>query len=263
MAERDPEGRVTTERRGDIFLMGFDRPEKLNGLTPKMFTELANAYNELENDDALRVGVLFAHGNHFTAGLDLPKFVPYMQGGKRAYLPDGVDVYGLKKKCTKPMVCAVKGYTYTAGIEMMLACDIVVAASDARFSQLEPKRGIMATGGATIRFVERGGWGNAMYHLLRCDEFDAQEAYRIGLVQEVVEPGKELVRAVEIAREIARMAPLAVRATKASAMKYVEAGEQAAVAEFAEIQQRLSQTEDAAEGVASFKEKREPVFKGC
>lgn len=263
MTESHPDGRVTVETRGPILLMGLDRTKKLNGLTPKMFDELTDAYNELENNDDLRVGVLFAHGKHFTAGLDLPKFVEGMKSGKRSHFRDGqVDIYALKRKLTKPLITAVQGITYTAGIEMMLAGDITIAAKDCRFSQLEPKRGIMAGGGATFRFIERGGWGNAMYHLLTCDEFDADEAYRIGLVQELVEPGMQLERALEIAEQISKMAPLAVRATKASAMTYILEGETATVRGFPEIQKRLSQTEDAAEGLRSFVERREPKFTG-
>ena len=262
MKERDPEGQITSEVRGHILLMGLDRPEKLNGLTPKMFTELNAAFNELERDPDLRVGVLFAHGAHSTAGLDLPKFVNAMQEGKDLFPVSGVDVFALRRKCSKPLVCAVQGITFTAGLEMMLACDIVVAAADCRFSQLEPKRGIMAAGGATFRFVQRCGWGNAMYHLLRADEFSAQEAYRIGLVQEVVETGQQVTRAIEIAEEIARLAPLAVQATKASGMRYLEEGEAAAVAQFADVQRRLSNTQDAAEGVASFLERRQARFLG-
>ena len=262
MKERDPEGQITKEVRGRVLVMGLDRPEKLNGLTPKMFAELTAALNELDCNHDLWVGVLFGHGAHFTAGLDLPKFVKAMQEGKDPFLAEGVDVFALKKKCTKPLVCAVQGITFTAGIEMMLSCDIVVAAADCRFSQLEPKRGIMAAGGATFRFVQRCGWGNAMYHLLRADEFTAQEAHRIGLVQEIVEPGEQVTRALEIAAEIAKLAPLAVQATKASSMRFVEEGEAAAISEFVEIQQYLTGTEDAAEGVASFVERREARFVG-
>lgn len=260
--DRHPEGVVTTERRGRIFLIGLDRREKLNGLTPKMYGELLAAYETLEKDDELWAGVLFAHGDNFTAGLDLPKFREAMTRGERLGETGTVDVYGLKSRMTKPIVCAVQGYTYTAGIEMMLACDMVVAASDAKFSQLEATRGIMATGGATFRFVQRGGWGNAMYHLLTCDQWDAEESLRIGLIQEIVEPGKQLGRAIELAEQIAKQAPLAVRATKASALTYLLEGEQAAIAEFASIQEGLAQTEDAAEGLASFVERREPKFKG-
>lgn len=262
MDKQNSEGRITTEIRDRVFLMGIDRTAKLNGMTPSMFDELNAAYNELEANPELWVGVLFAHGKHTTAGLDLPKFVGAMQEGRNPFLTDGVDAFGLRKRCTKPVVCAVQGITFTAGVELMLACDIVVAASDCRFSQLEPKRGIMASAGATIRFVERCGWGNAMYHLLRADEFDAREAYRIGLVQEVVEPGRQVERAIEIAQEIARLAPLAVQATKASSRMYIEQGEAAAIAGFEPAQKRLAVSRDAAEGVASFKERREARFMG-
>ena len=262
MQDQHPEGQVTTEVCGHVFLMGLDRVAKFNGLTPKMFDELNAAYNELENNPELCVGVLFAHGKNTTAGIDLPKFVKAMQDGRNPFLTDGVDAFGLRKKCSKPVVCAVQGITFTAGIELMLACDIVVAASDCRFSQLEPKRGIMAAAGATFRFVQRCGWGNAMYHLLRADEFDAHEAYRIGLVQEVVEPGRQVERAVEIAEEIAKLAPLAVQATKASSRTYIEQGEAATIAAFGEMQKRLAATQDAAEGLTSFMERREARFTG-
>jgi enoyl-CoA hydratase/carnithine racemase len=262
--ERHPDGGVTVERDGAILKMGLDRPEKYNGLTPKMMRELGEAYTRLDEDPELWVGVLFAHGPHFTAGLDLPKWRDGMKSGRRRErdTDERVDPFALGRACRKPIVTAVHGITFTAGIEMMLAGDIVVAADDCRFSQLEPKRGIHATGGATIRMVERGGWGNAMLHLLTSDEFDAEEARRIGFVQEIVPRGQELVRALEIAAQITKMAPLAVQATKASSRRFVEQGFAAAVAAFGEDQAKLAATEDAAEGVASFVERRDPKFEG-
>ncbi len=264
-AERHPDGGVTVERRGALLLVGLDRPEKLNGLTPKMSSELADAFTTLDEDDTLFAGVVFGHGERgFTAGLDLPKWTEGMKGGGsgRDDAAKRVDPFALgARRCSKPIVCAVHGITYTAGIEMMLACDIVVAADDCRFSQLEPRRGIMATGGATIRFVERGGWGNAMYHLLVVDEFDSAEAHRCGFVQEVVPAGTQLDRAIELAEKITMLAPLAIQATKANARLALDEGPGAAIAEFRSVQQRLANSEDAAEGVASFVEKRDPVFK--
>ncbi|MCP4037212.1 MAG: enoyl-CoA hydratase, partial [bacterium] len=181
MAMSEDEGAISVEVRDHLLLVGLNRPAKYNGYTPKMARELVAALTRLEEEDDLRCGVVFGHGDHFTAGLDLPKWTSRMAeggsgGGKRS---EAIDPMGFGRSCRKPIVTAVHGITYTLGIELALAGDIVIAADDCRFSQLEPKRAIHATGGATIRFVERGGWGNAMYHLLTSDEFDSAEAYRI------------------------------------------------------------------------------------
>lgn len=261
-----PEGRITTEARGVVLLIGIHRPAKRNGFTPAMMRALAEAYTRLDDDPALRVGVLHAHGDHFTAGLDLPTFAPLMQRGEYA-VPFGlVDPLNLGdagwRRRTKPLVVAVKGITYTLGIELMLAADIVVAADDCRFSQLEVKRGIMATGGATLRMAERAGLGNALLHLLTGDEFDSAEALRLHFVQRVVPAGQELDEALRIAAKIAGQAPLAVVATRLNALKAVEQGPLAAMAEFDATQKSLANSEDAKEGVASFREKRPPVFRG-
>ncbi|MBM3490603.1 MAG: crotonase/enoyl-CoA hydratase family protein [Alphaproteobacteria bacterium] len=257
------EGSVRAESQGHLLHIVIDRPAKLNGFTPKMLAELAGAYTRLECEDAARVGVLSAQGAHFTAGLDLPKVAPLIRRGDNlvpAGCIDPLDRYPPRR--AKPVVAAVKGITYTIGIELMLAADIVVAASDCRFAQLEVRRGIMATGGATLRMVERAGWGNAMVHLLTGDEFDAAAALRCNYVQEVVPAGQELRRAIAIAERIAQQAPLAVRASRASARTGLEAGFDAAVAEFRAVNSGLSETADAAEGVRSFLEKRPPRFLG-
>ena len=135
-------------------------------------------------------------------------------------------------------------------------------ASDCRFSQLEVKRGIMATGGATLRMAERSGLGNTMLHLLTGDEFGAAEALRLNYVQKVVDPAQVLREALQIAEQIAAQAPLAVVATRLNALKCVEERSLAAIREFDATQQRLSRSEDAAEGVRSFVEKRAARFTG-
>ncbi|HAD09590.1 MAG TPA: enoyl-CoA hydratase [Porticoccaceae bacterium] len=258
-----PDGLITTQQRGNVYLIGINRPKKYNGFTPKMFTELADAYAELENNDQLWVGVLHAHGKHFTAGLDLPQFSDAMKAGKPILPTNGIDPFSLNAPFrTKPVVTAVKGICFTAGIELMLATEIIVAAASTRFSQLEVGRGVMAVGGATFRMVERAGWGNAMKILLTGCEFNAEEALRYNFIQEIVPDGGELDRALELAEEIARQAPLAVRATLKNAREYYFDGAAAAIDAFTGINQKLANSDDAAEGVQSFIEKRSPVYKG-
>ena len=257
------DGRITTGRDGDIFLIGIDRPKKLNGFSLKMYRELIDAYGAMEKDATARVGLLYAHGANFTAGLQLDQFAPLMARGEAAAPPGGIDPFSLREPFrTKPVVCAVQGICFTLGIELMLAQDIVVAADDCRFAQIEVKRGIMPTGGATIRFVDRAGWGNAQRYLLTGDEFNAAEAFRLGFVQEVVPAGQQYDRALAIARTIAEQAPLAVRASLASSRRYVEKGPVGIKPEMEAVQRKLAVTEDAAEGLRSFTERRKAQFTG-
>jgi len=260
---RDPDGQIKIEQRGHVLLIGIDRPEKRNGFTPKIFAELAAAYSRLERTHELRCGVLYAEGDHFTAGLDMPRIAPLRQAGQPLYPVDEVDPFNLRApRRTKPVVIALNGICFTVAIELMLAADIAIAADNCRFAQLEVKRGIMAGCGATFRMVERGGWGNAMKLLLTGDEFSAQEALRCNFVQEVVPVGQELPRALEYAERIARQAPLAVYAMMENARLAQDEGWQQAVARIAPTQQRLYNTADAKEGVLSFTEKREARFEG-
>ena len=176
---------VTLERDGHVLVMGLNRPEKRNAFTAAMLADLSRAYALLERDDTLRAGVLIAHGEHFTAGLDLVDVAPYIAEGRDPMPEDGRDPWRLDGAWTKPVVAAAQGRCLTLGIELLLAADIRVAAADTRFAQIEVLRGIYPFGGATIRLPRQTGWGNAMRWLLTGDEFDAEEATRIGLVQEV------------------------------------------------------------------------------
>lgn len=260
----EKETAVTVERRGHVLLMGLNRPAKRNAFNLAMIDQLAAAYYELEADDELRCGVLFAHGEHFTGGLDLAEVGPLVGDG-------GLDFSGAGRRdpwrkdgtWTTPVVAAVHGWVMTLAIELLLAADIRIAASDSRFAQLEITRGIYAFGGATIRLPRDAGWGNAMRWLLTGDEYDAAEALRIGLVQEVVEPGRQLERAIELAEAIAtRSAPLGVKATLASAHRARIEGEAEAFARLEPDMAELFASEDGREGLRSFVERREARFVG-
>lgn len=257
------EGRITTERRGHVLLVGVDRVDKRNAFTPAMYEDLGRAYGELDADADLRCGVLFAHGSHFTGGLDLGKWGEVFRSGRFPVPEGGVDPLGMHgARLRKPIICAVQGICFTIGIELLLATDIRVAALDTRFGQIEVKRGIYPVGGATVRMPRQVGWADAMRWLLTGDELDAAEAHRIGMVQEVVDAGRQLERAVEIAETVAKQAPLGVYATLASARRAEAEGEQAALARLLPDLLPILDSEDAAEGLRSFLERREARFEG-
>lgn len=264
METQTPEAKISVEQRGHILLIGLNRPAKRNAFDVQMLNELADAYTKLENTDEIRCGVLFAHGEMFTAGLDLASVAPKVieGGGVLKFDEDSIDPLNLSRARKKPVVVAVNGKCLTIGIELILAADICVASENATFAQIEIKRGIFPFGGATLRFPERAGWGNAMRWLLTGDEFDANEAYRIGLVQEIVENGKQIEKAIEIAERIAKQAPLGVYATIESARKLQKEGFESAKKHLTPQILELFSSEDAKEGVQSFIERREGNFKG-
>lgn len=257
--------RLTIERDGAVLVMGVNRPEKRNAFDLETIAALAAAYEQLGTDPTLRAGVLFGHGDHFSAGLDLMEVGPAVAekgpqalSGGRAFDPFGV--WG--PQVPKPVVLAVSGIAFTLSIELALACDIVVASETVRFRQLEIGRGILPFGGATMRAPARLGWGNAMRFLLTGEEFGAAEALRIGLVQEVVAHGEHVKRARVLAQVIARQAPLGVQGTLANARIAETEGVQAATKHLATLLPTVMASEDAAEGMMSFVERRDAVFSG-
>ncbi len=255
---------VTVDRDGHVLLIGVDRVAKRNAWDLATIVGVGEAYDRLAYDDEVRVGVVYGHGAHFSAGLDLAEVLPAMAAhGAGVVSGEGRhDPFGLwKEPVPKPVVLALQGISFTLSIELALASDIVVAADDVRLRQLEVGRGILPFGGATLRAPAQLGWGNAMRFLLTGEEFGAAEALRIGLVQEVVPPGRQLERAVALARVIAAQAPLGVQGTLASAR--VAAGDPGAARDhLAGLLPGLLGSEDAAEGVRSFVERREAVFTG-
>jgi enoyl-CoA hydratase/carnithine racemase len=255
--------RISFERRERVALLGLDRADKRNAFDLRMLRELAEAYTAYDDDDGLRCAVVFAHGDHFTAGLDLAEVGPAVKAGA-ALFPEGlVDPLGLYGRVRrKPVVMAVQGYCLTIGIELLLASDVRVASRDARFGQIEINRGIFPFGGATVRLPQVAGWGDAMRWLLTGDLFEAEEARRIGLVQELTEPRAQLEAACAIADTIAKRAPLGVQATLRSSRATLARGPEAAAGELLGEARALMRTEDAEEGLRSFVERREASFRG-
>jgi enoyl-CoA hydratase/carnithine racemase len=257
--------RVILERDRHVLLIGVNRPEKRNAFDLATIEQLAAAYDRLAAERELRVGVLFGHGDHFSAGLDLGEMGPAVaeRGPGALAGPGRYDPFGVwGPQVPKPIVMAVQGIAFTLSIELALASDIVIAADDVRFGQLEIARGIMPFGGATFRAPAQLGWGNAMRFLLTADEFGAEQAMRIGLVQETVPAGAQFDRAAEVARRIAAQAPLGVQATLANARVARAAAEQTAVEHLRETVPRVLRSADAVEGLRSFLERRAGDFTG-
>jgi enoyl-CoA hydratase len=257
--------KITVEVKEQVLLIGLNRPEKMNAFDPEMYMELAAALGKLNQDRELRCGLLFAHGENFTSGLDLVKWVEIFSSGSFPPLENGLcDPFGLDpdRRVGKPLVMAAQGICYTIGLELLLNTDVRVASVDTRFGQIEVKRGIYPVGGATIRLQQEIGWGNAMRYLLTGDEISAEDAFRLGLIQEVTGPGKQFERALELAQAIADQAPLGVQASLRSARIARDQGAEQATARLLPDLQPIMQSEDVLEGVRSFMERRKARFSG-
>lgn len=252
---------IKTEIRKHVFLIELNRNEKMNAFTFQMLQELAQAFTLLEDNKELRCGLLFSKGEHFSSGLDLVDVAAHIERGDVLVgegLVDPMQLTGRKR--SKPVVMAVQGHTLTIAVELILANDICIAARNTKFGQIEVKRGIFPFGGATIRFAQRCGWGNAMRYLLTGDYFDEDEALRIGLVQQVSD--SPYVTALAIANTIAEQAPLGVQATLTSARNTFEQGYEAAKEDLLPQLHTLMRSRDAKEGVQSFIERRAAEFTG-
>ena len=258
----DHQGKVSREVRDNIMLIGLDRATKRNAFDSYMIHDLSVALTEYEDGEDLRCAVIFAHGEHFTAGLDLVELQPKLASGVFHFNPNEINPWGTSsRKRTKPVIVAVQGYCYTAGIELMLNADLVIAQENTQFAQMEVQRGILPFGGATIRFVQAAGWTKAMRYLLTGAPFSAQDALAMNLITEI-STTVPLDRALELAEHICRAAPLAVQATLASAQ---EATLQGAEVAFSNLQLHLNpllHSQDAQEGIMAMLERRAPQFKG-
>ncbi|TDT37061.1 enoyl-CoA hydratase/carnithine racemase [Halospina denitrificans] len=255
---------VNVEARGHVLLIGLNRPEKMNAVNREMYHLIAGAYGRLNRDPELRVGLVYAEGDHFTAGLQLDDWADVFATGEGFPLEEGeVDPFFINgPPMDKPIVYATQGICFTCGVEMMLNADIRVAANNTRYAQLEVKRGIYACGGATMRLQEEIGWANAQRYLLTGDEWTAQQACDWGLVQELVEPGQQFDRALELAEKVVNAAPLGVQGSlKSSRIARLEGHDAAKQRVFRDLAPVMA-SEDVQEGIQSFLERRDAVFKG-
>lgn len=257
---------INFKTEGHVLLIEVNRPKKHNAMTQEMYHQLARGYFELDRGDDLWVGLVYAIGPHFTSGLDLTDWAGTFDAGKGFPLAEENEIdpfYMMSdERCRKPIVMAMQGYCYTWGLEMMLNTDIRVAASDTRFSMKEVRRGFFPGAGATLRLPKEIGWANAQRYMLTGDEMSAAEAYRLGLIQHLTEPGQQFGKALEIALRVASAAPLGVQAALKSCRTAALEGEKAAREVIYRDVEEIMKSEDMKEGLLSFVERREAVFKG-
>lgn len=259
------EAAVVVSEIDDVLVMRLNRPRVKNALNREALRILAEAYTRLSNSKELRCGVVHGGGDVFCAGLDLADVIPAsIEEGANTYLKPGqcdpFRLYG--PACSKPVISAVHGRCYTAGLELTLAADMCVAAKDTQFGQQETTRGIFPLGGATIRLPTAIGWGAAMRCILAGGQFSAEEAHRWGLVQVLAEPGEQFQRALDLARDVARCAPLAVQTALANARLAQTDGIRAAVDHIRVEGRRIALSADAREGMMSMMQRRAASFTG-
>jgi enoyl-CoA hydratase/carnithine racemase len=248
---------IRIERDGFIVTLTIDHPEAMNALTPELLFQLQDALDDFQKDGDLRCAILTGAGDRaFCAGADLGRLASRAGwSGRRLRLFDSLDI-------DKPLVGAINGHCLAGGLALALLCDVRVAAEGATFGCMGTARGIVPGAGQTKRLPQVVGFGNALWLLLSAERISAREALRIGLVNRVVGQGEVLGAASEWARVLASRAPLAVRATKRAVLEGMDLSTSEALKREGELGRSLMTSEDAAEGVSAFAEKRPPVFRG-
>jgi enoyl-CoA hydratase len=254
-AEQDA---VLRERRGRVLLITINRPDQRNAVNAAVAAGIADALDDLDADPELSVGVITGAGKGFCAGMDLKAFV----AGERPFI-EGRGFAGITQRAAdKPLIAAVEGFAVAGGLEVALACDLIVASRGARLGIPEVKRGLIAAGGGLLRLPRSLPRNVAMELALTGDPIEADRAYELGLVNRIAEPGEALTAALELAETIAANGPLALAATKRVMIESPDWPD----SEFFERQQPFRDSafnsEDAREGAMAFAERRAPVWKG-
>ncbi len=246
---------LSTERHDRILVMTMQRVEKRNAINPEMTAAIDAALNELDDDNDLWVGVLSGGDQVFSAGTDLKERSgkPTLRGGE----------YGIiRRRRQKPLIAAVEGLALGGGFEIAIACDVIVAASNARWGFPEVKRGVVASSGALFRAPRSLPLHVAKELLLTGGETTTERLERLGVVSRVTQPGGSLAAAVELAREICANSPSAVQQTLRAVDRIVGESDELGWAATADSVRSNFASEDSAEGVQAFLEKRSPNWTG-
>jgi enoyl-CoA hydratase len=249
---------VLIEYSGRVIMITINRPRARNAINHAVSAAVADALDELDGRDDLTVGIITGAGGTFSSGMDLKAFL----AGENVTVP-GRGLAGLcQQPPAKPLIAAVEGWALAGGCEVALACDLIVAAEDAKFGLPEAKRGLVAGAGGLVRLPRRIPAGIAMELALTGDPLPATDAHRLGLVNHLTPPGQALPGALALAERIAVNGPLAVAAAKQIITQQADWP----MAEVWEKQEPLMrpafESQDAREGALAFAEKRDPVWQG-
>jgi enoyl-CoA hydratase len=254
----DEEAAVLTERHDGVLRITLNRPKARNAVNAALAQGLAAALDELDGDSELQVGILTGSGKGFSAGMDLKAFLagesPWVEGRGFAGIVQGPP--------RKPLIAAIEGFAVAGGLEVALACDLIVAARGARLGIPEVKRSLVAAGGALLRLPQRIPYHLAMELALTGDTIDAERGAELGLINRLADEGGAVDAAMELAGAIGANGPLALDATKRILVESAGWSDEEAWERQGEIAGPVFGSEDAREGATAYAEKRDPVWKG-
>ncbi len=249
---------VLTERRDNVLLITIDRPAVRNAVNAAVAQGIAGALDELDREDALSVGVLTGAGGFFCAGMDLGAFV----AGESPYFGDRGFAGIAQRASRKPLIAAIEGFAVAGGMEVALACDLIVAARGSKLGIPEAKRSLVAAGGALLRLPRRMPYHVVMELALTGDPLGAERFHELGIVNRLADPGAAVDVALELAGALAKNGPLALIASKRILQEQLDWSSADMWQRQGEISGPVFASEDAKEGAAAFKEKRPPAWKG-
>jgi enoyl-CoA hydratase len=249
---------VLTEADGGVLLITLNRPDARNAINAALAAGVAAALDRLDGDDEIKVGILTGAGRGFSAGMDLKAFVagesPHVEGRGLAGITQAPP--------RKPIIAAIEGFAVAGGLEIALACDLIVAARGAKLGIPEAKRSLVAAAGGLLRLPRRMPYHLAMEMALTGDPISAERGFEVGLVNRLAEPGEAVAVARELAAAVAANGPLALEASKRILVEAPGWSEKELWQRQGEIVGPVLDSEDAREGATAFAEKRDPVWKG-
>jgi enoyl-CoA hydratase len=263
---------VIFEQKGHIAILTLNRPEARNAMNPEVLVRLSEAWQRVRDDENIRVAVITGNGPAFCAGMDLGSMIPLITGARpptdewdEAIVSDNTLGYRATLRnfdTSKPVIAAINGFAIAGGMELVMGCDLRIAADSAKFGLQEVKWAIFPGGGSTVRLPNQIPYARAMEVLLTGEQFPAQSMLEYGFLNYVVNGNEVLDKALEMAEKIAANGPVAVRAVRRSVREAIGVPESEALVREGELSARVYATEDAVEGPRAFMEKRQPVFKG-